>query len=223
VNHGSGNATVSSDRPSARSISPLDVLTTRVHELETLCAEVYAAAAGLGLPKPLLNRLWAVAAARRAPHTWAADPGPATPPVPRAERARLPELRPLATRCRVMVVDDDPMLLNVVMRILSLENFELLSASSGPEALRKLAGSGRIDLLITDFAMPEMKGHELAEQMRKQFPDLRVLYQTGFSDLLFENRTELDAHSAFVEKPFTARGLREATRFILFGAINPKD
>ena len=222
MKHGSGNASVSGDRPSDRSVSPFDVLNARVHELETLCAEVYAASAGLGLPKPLLNRLWAVAAARRAPHASAADLAAVSVPTRRVESPKLPELRPLATRCRVMVVDDDPMMLNVVVRMLSLENFELMTASSGPEALRKVAASDRIDLLITDFAMPEMKGHELAEQMRRHLPDLRVLYQTGFSDLLFENRTELDAHSAFVEKPFTARGLREAARFILFGAINPR-
>ena len=41
------------------------------------------------------------------------------------------------------------------------------------------------------------------------------------ADMLFENRSELEENSAFVEKPFTARGLREAARFILFGSINP--
>jgi len=48
-----------------------------------------------------------------------------------------------------------------------------------------------------------------------------VLYQTGFSDRLFENRSELEEGAAFLEKPFTARGLREAARLVLFGSINP--
>jgi CheY-like chemotaxis protein len=110
----------------------------------------------------------------------------------------------------------------VLVRILKRENFELITALSGREALQKLdADSTPIDLLITDYAMPEMKGRELAERARQRYPDLRVLYQTGFSDMLFENRAELEENSAFLEKPFTARGLREATRFILFGSINP--
>jgi CheY-like chemotaxis protein len=121
-----------------------------------------------------------------------------------------------------MVVDDDPMMMDVLVRILRRENYELVTALSGPEALEKAGDASLpIDLLITDFAMPVMKGHELAEKMRQRYPELRVLYQTGFSDMLFENRAELEENSAFVEKPFTARGLREAARFVLFGAINP--
>jgi CheY-like chemotaxis protein len=140
------------------------------------------------------------------------------------ERAKvaLPDFKPLPTRRTVMVVDDDPMMLEVLVRILARENYELVTATGGPDALQKAAAhEGAIDLLITDYAMPDMKGRELAEKMRDRYSDIRVLYQTGFSDMLFEDRLELEDGSAFVEKPFTARGLREAARFILFGAINP--
>ena len=121
-----------------------------------------------------------------------------------------------------MVVDDDPMMMEVLVRILQRENYELMVASSGAEALEKAAAMAQpLELLITDYAMPGMKGHELAERMRDRYPGLLVLYQTGFSDMLFENKVELEEGAAFLEKPFTARGLREAARFILFGAINP--
>jgi CheY-like chemotaxis protein len=83
------------------------------------------------------------------------------------------------------------------------------------------AHAGPVDLLVTDYAMPDMQGRELADRLRQRFPALKVLYQTGFSDMLFENRVELEDGAAFVEKPFTARGLREAARLILFGSINP--
>ncbi len=137
-------------------------------------------------------------------------------------RATGPELTALSARRTVLVVDDDAMMLEVLVRILQRENYELLIASGGPEALRMAeAFEGQIDLLITDYAMPDMKGHELAEHMRGRYTDIKVLYQTGFSDMLFENRVELEEGSAFLEKPFTARGLREAARFILFGVINP--
>ena len=95
-------------------------------------------------------------------------------------------------------------------------------ASGGPEIIEKLAGyNGDVDLLVTDYAMPGMQGSELAEQVRRRFPAVKVLYQTGFSDRLFENRIELEEGAAFLEKPFTARGLREAARLVLFGSINP--
>jgi CheY-like chemotaxis protein len=132
------------------------------------------------------------------------------------------DLKPLAVKKTVCVVDDDPMMLDVLARILQRENFELLMASGGPQMVEKLAGyNGSVDLLVTDYAMPEMQGRELAEHVRRRFPAVKVLYQTGFSDMLFENRVELEEGAAFLEKPFTARGLREAARLVLFGAINP--
>jgi len=132
------------------------------------------------------------------------------------------ELKPLGVKKTVAVVDDDPMMLDVLSRILQRENFDLLMASGGPEIIEKLsAHSGDIDLLVTDYAMPDMQGRELAERVRQRFPAVKVLYQTGFSDMLFENRMELEEGAAFLEKPFTARGLREAARLVLFGSINP--
>ena len=132
------------------------------------------------------------------------------------------ELKPLNVKKTVCVVDDDPMMLDVLGRILQRENFDLLMASGGPEIIEKLAAhSGHVDLLVTDYAMPDMQGRQLADHVRQRFPAIKVLYQTGFSDMLFENRVELEEGAAFLEKPFTARGLREAARLVLFGAINP--
>jgi CheY-like chemotaxis protein len=137
-------------------------------------------------------------------------------------RPSQPELKPLVDKKTVLVVDDDPMMLDVLARVLQRENFELLMAGGGPEIIKKLEEHrGTVDLLVTDYAMPEMQGRELADRIRHRFPAVKVLYQTGFSDMLFENRAELEEGAAFLEKPFTARGLREAARLVLFGAINP--
>ena len=146
-----------------------------------------------------------------------AAPGDATRPKPPQA-----ELKPFAVRKTVAVVDDDPMMLDVLLRILQRENFELLMAGGGPEIIDRLSThEGQVDLLVTDYAMPDMQGRELADKLRDRFPALKVLYQTGFSDMLFENRVELEDGAAFLEKPFTARGLREAARLMLFGTINP--
>ena len=132
------------------------------------------------------------------------------------------ELKPVGVKKTVAVVDDDPMMLDVLARILQRENFELLMAGGGPEIMeRLLTYEGQVDLLVTDYAMPGMQGRELADKLRQRFPALKVLYQTGFSDMLFENRMELEDGAAFLEKPFTARGMREAARLVLFGTINP--
>ena len=149
---------------------------------------------------------------------------PLTAPKADESRPKPPqaELKPFGAKKTVAVVDDDPMMLNVLARILQRENFQLLMASGGPEIIQKLTNhDGEVDLLVTDYAMPDMQGRELADHVRQRFPALKVLYQTGFSDMLFENRVELEEGAAFLEKPFTARGLREAARLVLFGSINP--
>jgi CheY-like chemotaxis protein len=178
----------------------------------------------------------------------ASSPRPATEPPPPAPAAPMPipdiplssnpvanpnqdearprppqaELKPFGAKMTVAVVDDDPMMLDVLSRILQRENFQLLMASGGPEIIQKLGDhSGEIDLLVTDYVMPDMQGRELADHIRQRFPAIKVLYQTGFSDQLFEDRAELEEGAAFLEKPFTARGLREAARLVLFGSINP--
>jgi CheY-like chemotaxis protein len=149
---------------------------------------------------------------------------PLTAPNQDQSRPRPPqaELKPLGAKKTVVVVDDDPMMLDVLARILQRENFELLMASGGPEIIQKLGDHhGAVDLLVTDYAMPDMQGRELADHVRQRFPAIKVLYQTGFSDMLFGDRVELEEGAAFLEKPFTARGLREAARLVLFGSINP--
>ena len=268
----------------------------RVRELEQLCTDVLVAAVDLGLPQPLLNRLWAAVGHGELPHAFSVDlppkrapgdaaaaaPAPEQPagraaesppsapsaealeqqapnvnappgrasgaktpagtaasapmPIPDiplttnpllstgapASKPTQPELAPLTTRKTVAVVDDDPMMLDVLERILQRENFELLMAGGGPEIIAKLeTHAGGVDLLVTDYAMPAMQGRELADRVRKRYPTIKVLYQTGFSDMLFENRVELEEGAAFLEKPFTARGLREAARMVLFGTLNP--
>ncbi len=131
-------------------------------------------------------------------------------------------LDPLPDRRLVMVVDDEAPLLSLDEKILSRENYELIFAASGEEALERIATLDRApDLLITDYMMPGMTGRELAALVRERNPSVKVLYQTGYTDRLFGPLEMLEAGSSFLEKPFTSRGMREAARLALFGVINP--
>lgn len=247
VLHGRGWQVESQSSDERQLKARVAALERRVLELETLCVEVYVAGIELGLPEALITRLWTIAAqgnrpeafrlegppppariaATRPPET-AAMPIPDMTRVDRALResgARRPSRRglerfKLLPRRLALIVDDDPLMLEVLVRILRHENFELLTAPSGPAALAAAEGRA-VDLLVTDYHMPEMKGPELADRLRRRLPGLRVLYQTGFSDQLFEDRVELAEGEAFLEKPFTHSGLREAVRLVLYGYINP--
>lgn len=129
---------------------------------------------------------------------------------------------PLAVRKRLLVVDDEPPIVKLAVRILSMDNYDIRTADSGPAALELLGAPGAepVDLLVTDLMMPGMSGRELASAVRARYPSTRVLYQTGFADALFAGVLELGDGEAFIEKPFAVSGLLEATRLLMFGHIS---
>jgi DNA-binding NtrC family response regulator len=129
---------------------------------------------------------------------------------------------PLADRKRLLVVDDEVPVLKLVARILATDNYEIAAAESGEAAVRVMQqpGFAGVDLLVTDLKMPGMNGRELAAVVRKSNPHVRVLYVTGFADTLFTGVNELGTAESFIEKPFGADGLLEATRLLMFGQIS---
>ena len=132
------------------------------------------------------------------------------------------ERPPLAERKRLLVVDDEAPVLRLVARILATDNYDVSTAESGDAAMRLLQNPalGPVDLLVTDLQMPGMNGRELAIQVRRLHPQVRVLYVTGFADTLFKGVQELGPGESFIEKPFGAEGLLEATRLLMFGSIS---
>ncbi|MCP3401526.1 response regulator [Bradyrhizobium sp. CCGB20] len=71
----------------------------------------------------------------------------------------------------VLVVDDDPLVLDVIVGMLEDLGYEVISVQSGPEALDRLRQNENISILITDINMPGMDGHELAELARRLRPE----------------------------------------------------
>ena len=131
------------------------------------------------------------------------------------------ELQPVNARKVVLVVEDEPLMLGLLTDILRTENYELFAADRPHKALELVDGGLVPDLLITDVDMPEMSGVELSQKVRAVIPALPVLFETGHSSRLFDKSRELEANTAFIEKPFSARGLIEAARLVLFGTFNP--
>jgi CheY-like chemotaxis protein len=117
----------------------------------------------------------------------------------------------------ILAVDDESGVLALVRRCLDDERVTLIEASSGKDALDQIGKGPALDLLITDLRMPEMEGDELARQVRTLEPDLKVLYLTSHADRLFDAKRQLWAEEAYLDKPFTREGLREAIALLLFG------
>jgi len=121
-------------------------------------------------------------------------------------------------RWRVLVVDDEPPILDFVKRVLESAGYEVTTASSGKRALELATSEAPFDAAVTDLLMPGMNGDELARRLRASFPDLKVLYLTGFSDQLFKDKVTLWHDEAFLDKPTTVKGLTEAVALLLFGS-----
>jgi PAS domain S-box-containing protein len=81
----------------------------------------------------------------------------------------------------VMVVEDEERVRTYSVEALRELGYTVIDARDGPEALRMIERSQRIDLLFTDIVMPEMTGRELAEHARKQLPGLKCLFTSGYS------------------------------------------
>ena len=114
----------------------------------------------------------------------------------------------------ILIVDDEEPIRRMVDRILQSAGYVTRLASSGADALAIADGPGPIDLMVTDMMMPEMNGDEVARRLRQKYPALKVLYYTGFTDRLFDEKGTMWEDEAYLEKPSGVRGLLEAVSLL---------
>jgi len=106
-------------------------------------------------------------------------------------------------RLRVLVVDDDPIILLNTAEVLADMGHEVVEAQSGLRAI-EIAKDTRFDLVISDFSMPGMSGAELIERLRSAKPELKAIIATGYADL--PNGMKLDLPR--LAKPFADADLK---------------
>jgi len=114
----------------------------------------------------------------------------------------------------IFVVEDEAAVRKAVIRTLSDRGYGTLQAA-GPSSALDVAKmwTGPIDLLLTDIVMPEMSGDELARELCKGRPQLRVVYMTGYSGEI--DSTSLRIDGPVVQKPFTRDSLLTAVEGVL--------
>jgi len=100
----------------------------------------------------------------------------------------------------ILVVDDNELIRNMIELVLEQANFRVLSADSGPSALKLMQETDeKIDLLLSDVHMPEMSGPDLGQTLKKTRANLRVMLMSGEAD---GNLLVLNYGWAFIQKPF---------------------
>ena len=108
----------------------------------------------------------------------------------------------------VLLVEDEPAIMNMVRNLLVRQGYRVLSASSPTKAIEIAGRHGEtIDLLLTDMVMPEMNGRDLARNLPSLHPQLRCLFMSGHSDEMLAKQGIIDPGVQFIQKPFTMKGL----------------
>ena len=120
----------------------------------------------------------------------------------------------------MLVVDDEEMVRRLAARILQGEGYHVMVAGGGEEAIRLLQrASQRIDLVVTDVAMPGIGGRQLGDTIFHCWPRVRVLFMSGFPAHRILEEGALDPASPFLQKPFTRDQLTRKVKGVL--AIPP--
>jgi len=127
----------------------------------------------------------------------------------------------VANKATVLVVDDEPRTRELERRILETGPYVVLEASGADEAFSVLAKGQKIDLLIADLEMPGLTGEEMVAKIRSKLPGQKVLYVSGVVDRLLDSRKILGDGEAFLDKPFTSKGLLEAVSLLLYDTLTP--
>ena len=116
----------------------------------------------------------------------------------------------------VLIVEDDDSLRKLARIVLKQRGYKVLEAENGEDALKvSEAHDGLIDLLITDVVMPKMSGKETVERLQPLYPQMKVIYMSGYTDDAIVHHGVLASGLNFLEKPFTLEGLARKVREIL--------
>ncbi len=116
----------------------------------------------------------------------------------------------------VLVVEDEEGMRALTERILRNAGYTVLSAENGGDALALFEKhGGKVDLLVTDVVMPKMSGREIAEQLARTKPSLKVLYMSGYTDEIIDRHGVLEPGMRLIGKPFAAAEMTRRVRMVL--------
>jgi CheY-like chemotaxis protein len=109
----------------------------------------------------------------------------------------------------ILMIDDESWSRDIVSRMLSPDGHQIDVVASGEEGLEKLR-IGSYDLVITDRAMPDMSGDDVAAEIRKKRPQMPIIMLTGFGDIMREEGDRPDSVDIVLSKPITSVALNQA-------------
>lgn len=137
-------------------------------------------------------------------------PAVAAAPGPAADRPAAPGARPDEL---VLVAEDEEMVRSIMARTLRDCGYAVLEASDGSEALEMVnAREGRVSLIVADVVMPGLGGREMAARLADRWPEIPILFTSGYTGMDVIRRGLLDEGHEFVQKPLAPEALARKVR-----------
>jgi PAS domain S-box-containing protein len=125
---------------------------------------------------------------------------------------------PMAQGENILVVEDDADVRHLAVGLLSGLGYEISEAGSAEAALDVLKHSGAIDLVLSDVVLPgAMNGPDLAAEVRRHSPGIKIIFMTGYAKEAFNSHAELGEYSHVIQKPFKKADLAATIRSVLGG------
>lgn len=116
----------------------------------------------------------------------------------------------------ILLVEDNEQVRNLAPAILKRRGYSVLVAASGKESLALLdTHKGPVHLLLTDLVMPDMNCKQLFERVSVAYPEIKVLYMSGYTDNVIAHHGVMDAGIHFIQKPFSVNALAVKIRQVL--------
>lgn len=122
-----------------------------------------------------------------------------------------PIVFPYTSRAKtILLVEDESTVRALLREVLERAGYEVLACSNPKEGIETCRQhSGRIHLLLTDVVMPGMNGKEMANQIVKILPEVRVIFMSGYTEHVLLQDGQLDARIEYLQKPFSLQTLRQ--------------
>lgn len=118
----------------------------------------------------------------------------------------------------ILLVEDEPVVRQIVTELLEQQGYTVITAVNGEDALRFIEQEDRlptIDLLLTDIVMPRLTGTALADKVKSRYPQINIVFMSGYADESLSKQDTLESGTAFIQKPFTLEVLARKIRQVL--------
>jgi two-component system cell cycle sensor histidine kinase/response regulator CckA len=116
----------------------------------------------------------------------------------------------------ILVVEDEEEVRKLTAKILERQGYRILETSNGDDALLACERrKGPIHLMLADIVMPGMSGSELAKLLKPLYPEIKILYMSGYTDNAIVRHGVLEKRVNYIQKPFTTEGLARKVREVL--------